>query len=302
MSNLKEAWPPLPLEAWAETYATLHMWTQIIGKIVLQKTPLVNHWWNVAFSVSARGLASPPIPYGNGIVQFTFDFQGHVLHIETSEGKKRLIALEPCSVADFYEAVMQAVRGLGLEVAIWTKPVEVAERIPFERDEKHAAYNQEYATRFWQILVQVDRILKFFRARFIGKASPVHFFWGAFDLATTRFSGRLAPPHPGTPNVGRHVMAESYSQEVSSCGFWPGAGLGRPAFYAYAYPEPAGFENYTVRPAPAYYDKQLHEFLLPYDEVRAADEPEATLLAFLQSTYEAAAILGKWDRELLERR
>jgi hypothetical protein len=296
-----EVWPALPLEAWQDTYATLHMWMQIVGKIRLNLAPMVNHWWQVPLYVSARGLTTSPIPCGTRTFEIIFDFIDHNMQIEANDGARRLIDLAPRSVADFYSETMGALRSLNIEVAIWTKPVEVAERIPFEEDHKHAAYDPEYARRLWQILVQLDRVLKEFRSHFIGKVSPVHFFWGAFDMAVTRFSGRKAPEHPGVPNVARFVMVEAYSHEVSSCGFWPGAGLGAPSFYAYAYPEPVGFESYPVQPDEAYYHQEMREFLLPYETVRAAEDPDAVLLSFFQSTYEAAAFLGKWDRASLER-
>ena len=294
-------WPSLPLEAWQETCVTLHMWSQIIGKIRLKLAPPVNHWWQVPLYVTSRGLTTSPIPYRERIFQIDFDFIDHKMMITSDSGDMESIELKPRTVADFYRTTMEALRSLGLKVSIWTTPVEVPERIPFEKDDKDAAYDPEYAARHWRILVQADRVLKEFRTRFIGKVSPVHFFWGAFDMAVTRFSGRRAPDHPGAPNVGRSVMLEAYSHEVSSCGFWPGAGLGKPAFYAYAYPEPEGFGKYPVKPAEAYFDMNFKEFILPYDAVRTADSPDDKLLAFCQSTYEAAANLGRWDRCALER-
>ncbi|MGH7206007.1 MAG: DUF5996 family protein [Nitrospiraceae bacterium] len=296
-----DVWPSLPLEAWRDTYATLHMWTQVIGKIRLALAPMVCHWWQVTLYVTSRGLTTSPIPYGTRIFQIDFDFLDHKLRIETADGDHRSLALAPRSVAEFYRETMAALRSLGIDVSIWTTPVEVEDRTPFEQDHKHATYDPEYAQRCWRILVQATRVLTDFRSRFIGKVSPVHFFWGAFDLAFTRFSGRPAPKHPGAPNVARFVAREAYSHEVSSCGFWPGAGLGTPAFYAYAYPEPEGFKEYPIKPEEAFYSKELREFLLPYDAVRTAKSPDAALLAFLQSTYEAAATLGKWDRAALER-
>lgn len=300
-SMAKEPWPLLPLEEWLDTYTTLHMWMQIAGKIRLKLSPMTNHWWQTPLYVTSRGLSTSPIPYEMRTFEMNFDFIDHKMHIETSDGENRSIDLKPRSVADFYRETLSALGSLGIRPVIWTKPVEVEERIPFEQDQAHASYNPEYANRWWRILVQVDRVLKDFRSRFIGKASPVHFFWGAFDIAATRFSGRKAPEHPGVPNVGRFVMVEAYSHEVSSCGFWPGAGLGMPAFYAYAYPEPEDFHTCRVQPEEAYYNEQLREFLLPYDVVRTAKKPDAVLLSFLQSTYEAAAKLGAWDRYSLER-
>lgn len=297
-----EAWPALPLDEWQDTYATLHMWTQIVGKIRMAQAPMINHWWQVPLHVTTRGLTTSPIAYGQRTFQIDFDFTNHVLEITTSDGGERSVALEPKTVAAFYREVMDALRALGIDVRIWTTPVEVAERIPFEQDEKHGAYDPEYAHRLWRILVQVDRVFKAFRARFIGKSSPVHFFWGAFDMAVTRFSGRRAPEHPGVPNVGRWVMVEAYSHEVSSAGFWPGGGMiQEPAFYAYAYPAPEGFGAYPVQPAKAWYSSELGEFLLTYEAVRTSPQPDETLLAFLQSTYEAAADLAGWDRAALER-
>ncbi|MCL4301381.1 MAG: hypothetical protein KJ077_37115 [Anaerolineae bacterium] len=295
-----EVWPELPLAAWQETYLTLQCWMQIVGKVHLALAPMSNHWWQVPFYLTARGLTTSPMFFGPHICQIDFDFIEHQLRIETNAGARRTIILRPRSVADFYQEVMAQLRSLGIDVAIWTVPVEVEERTPFEQDHHHAAYDPEYVQRFWRILSQVDRVLKLFRGRFLGKASPVHFFWGGFDLAATRFSGRRAPEHPGVPNVARFIMQTAYSHEVSSCGFWPGAGLGQPAFYAYAYPEPKGFKTYPVQPSAAYYSPELGEFLLPYDAVRTSPAPDETLLAFLQSTYEAAANLAHWDRAALE--
>ncbi|MEJ2093130.1 MAG: DUF5996 family protein [Syntrophobacterales bacterium] len=296
-----EDWPSLPWEAWQETCATLHMWSQVVGKIRLRLAPMANHWWQVPLYVTPRGLTTSPMPFDSRIFQIDFNFLVHRLEIITDRGEAGFIEFKGLSVADFYNMVMEALRSLGLEVRIWTTPVEVADRTPFEQDSQHAAYDPEFAEQFWRALLQVDRVFKKFRSRFIGKVSPVHFFWGAFDHAVTRFSGRRAPEHPGVPSVGRSVMVEAYSHEVSSCGFWPGAGLGEPAFYAYAYPEPNGFKDYPVQPREAYYHKELGEFILPYEVVRTSPTPDETLLAFLQNTYEAAANLGKWDRASLER-
>lgn len=301
-SPKEDIWPSFPWDAWQETCATLHMWTQIIGKIRLELAPMINHWWQVPLYVTSRGLTTSPIPYGSGIFQIDLDFLTHEMHILTDSGEDRSIGLRPRSVADFYREIMDTLRSLGIDVTIWTTPVEVEDRTPFEQDTKHEAYDPEYAQRFWRVLVQGDRVLKKFRSNFIGKVSPVHFFWGAFDLAVTRFSGRRAPDHPGVPNVARFVMVEAYSHEVSSCGFWPGAGLGMSAFYAYAYPEPEGFKEYPVQPDEAYYHKDFGEFILPYDAVRTAQSPDEKLLLFLESTYEAAANLSKWDRASLERK
>ncbi|WP_238626266.1 DUF5996 family protein [Aggregatilinea lenta] len=295
------AWPDLPLDEWQDTYETLHRWTQIVGKIRLALAPMVNHWWQVTLYLTARGLTTSPIPYQSRSFQIDFDFIDHMLRIETSGGGTRAFELAPRSVADFYRTIMAELLALGIEVEIWTVPVEIEDRTPFEQDNAHAAYDPVYAQRHWRALVQADRVLKVFRSRFTGKVSPIHFFWGGFDLAVTRFSGRPAPDHPGSPNVARYVMQESYSHEVSSCGFWPGAGTGQPMFYAYAYPEPAGFRDYPIQPDAAYYDPAFGNFLLPYDAVRTSASPDETLLAFLQSTYEAAAINAQWDRAALER-
>jgi hypothetical protein len=297
-----ELWPSLPWEAWQETCATMHMWSQIIGKIRLKLAPRLNHWWQVALYLTPRGLTTSPIPYKSHIFQMDFDFLDHELQISTDWGNNLAFPLRGKSVAAFYGETISSLRSLGIEAHIWTTPVEVPERTPFERDTTHATYDPEYAQRFWRVLVQSDRVLKEFRSRFLGKVSPVHFFWGAFDLAVTRFSGRRAPEHPGVPYVARYVMVEAYSHEVSSCGFWPGAGLGQPAYYAYAYPEPEGFKEYPVWPTEAYYHKDFGEFILPYEAVRTALSPDETLMGFFQSTYEAAAKRAKWDREALERR
>jgi len=297
----EELWPALPLEAWQDTCVTLHMWSQIIGKIRLGLAPMVNHWWQVPLYVTSRGLTTSPMPYGSRIFQIDFDFIDHKLYIKSDNGDSREVELKSRSVADFYKETMESLDSMGISVSIWTKPVEVEERILFEEDHRHSSYDPEYAQRFWRALVQAERVLQVFRSRFIGKVSPVHFFWGAFDLAVTRFSGRRAPDHPGVPNCARFVMVEAYSHEVCSCGFWPGPGLGEPAFYAYAYPEPEGFKDYGIMPEEAYYNADWGEFILPYEAVRKAASPVDKLLAFLQSTYEAAADLAHWDRASLER-
>ena len=299
-----EAWPELPpLAAWQATHDTLHRWTQVVGKIRMACTPLVNHWWNVPLYVATRGLTTSPIPWGGGSFTIDLDFVDHALRITTSSGDGRAFALAPMSVAAFHRATMAALAELGIAVRIWPVPVEVPDpAVPFAEDEANASYDADAVTRFWQALVHADRVLAAFRAEFTGKASPVHFFWGGFDLAVTRFSGRAAPRHPGgAPNVGAWVMHEAYSHEVSSAGFWPGGALGEAAFYAYAYPAPAGFAEQPVAPAAAYYHAELGEFVLPYAAVRAAPDPDAALLAFLRTTYEAAAGPGGWDRAALER-
>ncbi len=298
------AWPPLPLEEWADTFATLHMWLQIVGKIRLVQSPWLNHSWHVTSYVTASGLTTSPIPYGDRTFQLDFDFMDHQLIVQTSDGPNGHVLLRPQSVAAFYANLMAEMSRLGLHVTIKRKPNEVADPIRFDQDETHRAYDGEYANRFWRILVQADRILKDFRARFAGKASPVHFFWGGSDLAVTRFSGRPAPAHPGgVPNLADWVTREAYSHEVSSCGFWPGSGaVAYPAFYSYAYPEPAGFADAAVRPEGAFYSNDFREFILPYDVVRQSASPDDTLLEFLQTTYVAAADLASWDRKALERR
>jgi hypothetical protein len=296
-----DTWPSLPLSEWKGTYETLHMWTQIIGKIRLALTPFINHWWNTTLYVSPRGLTTTAMHYNNQLLEIGFDFIDHNLLIQTTDSAKT-IALRPRSVADFYQETMNALSSLGMPVVIWTTPVEVAERIPFEKDEKHNSYDPIYVQRFWRILAQANRVFTEFRCRFNGKASPVHFFWGAFDLAVTRFSGRKAPPHPAAPNVARYVAVEAYSHEVSSCGFWPGGGpIDHPVFYAYAYPEPLGFNKFPTRPPEAFYHKDMGEYLLSYDVIRTSESPDDILLSFLQSTYEAAATCGNWDRFALER-
>jgi hypothetical protein len=301
-SNDVEGWPSLPFEEWRETCATLHMWTQVVGKVRLALAPHVNHWWQVPLYVSARGLTTSAVPYGERIFQVDFDFIAHRLVVQTGEGDERTMRLAPRTVADFYGEFMSVLRSLDIEVKIWTTPVEVADPVPFEKDETHAAYDAEYANRFWRALVQTDRVLHEFRSRFTGKCSPVHFFWGSFDLAVTRFSGRPAPPHPGTPGVADSITREAYSHEVSSAGFWPGGeALPEPIFYSYAYPEPVGFKERAVRPEQAYYNNDFKEFVLPYEAVRLAGDPDGALLQFLQTTYEAAADSADWDRASLER-
>jgi hypothetical protein len=297
-----EEWPDLPLAAWRDSCATLHLWTQIVGKIRLAQAPLINHWWQVPLYVTCRGLTTSPIPYKGLIFQIDFDFLAHRLTIETSGGETDGFALRPIAVADFYAEVIGRLRRLGIDISIWPVPVEIPDPVAFDRDRDHAAYDPDFANRFWRILVQVDRVLTAFRARFLGKVSPVHFFWGSFDLAVTRFSGRRAPPHPGAPNIADRIAREAYSHEVSSCGFWPGgAGMAEPVFYSYAYPQPPGFVEAPVLPAAASYNPAFGEFILPYDAVRQAATPDGALLDFLQSSYEAAADRADWDRAALER-
>jgi len=302
-SAIAEAWPSLPLDAWSDTYATLHLWTQIVGKIRHTLSPRLAHCWSDTLYVTARGLTTSPIPFGTRVFEIEFDFIDHALAIRTAEGAVERVPLQPQSVAAFYRLVFAALGRLEIDVAIARKPNEVAEPVPFDQDERHAAYDAEFAHRFWRVLVQADRVFKIFRARFLGKGSPVHYFWGAPDLAVTRFSGRNAPVHPGgIPNLPDRITRDAYSHEVSSCGWWPGGGaIGHAAFYAYAYPEPEGFAKARVEPGAAFYSPALHEFLLPYDAVRLSRSPDETLLAFLQSTYDAAANLAGWDRKALER-
>lgn len=297
-----DTWPDLPLDAWRDTCATLHLWTQIAGKIRLAQTPWLNHSWHVTLAVTPRGLTTGPVPHGDRIFQIEFDFVDHELRIASSDGATWQMPLQPQPVAHFHAEVLGALERLGLPVRIHGSPSEVADAIPFADDHTHVAYDPEYAQRFWRVLLQSDCVFKDFRTRFLGKSSPSHFFWGSFDLAVTRFSGRTAPPHPGgVPNLPDAVAREAYSHEVSSAGFWPGGGaIPYPAFYSYAYPEPPGYRTASVRPAEAFFSSDLQEFVLPYDSVRAAPSPREALLDFLQSTYEAAATHGQWDRASLE--
>ena len=295
-------WPELPTAAWRDTCETLHLWTQILGKIRLVRSPWLNHSWHVALYVTARGLTTSPIPDNARNFQIDLDLIDHILRISTSDGAARQFALPGKSVAGFYSAIMTALAELGIAVAINEVPNELPEPIRFSQDVRHASYDPDAVRRFLQILVNADRVFKQFRTSFLGKASPVHFFWGSFDLAVTRFSGRRAPRHPGgVPNLSDEVAWEAYSHEVSSAGFWPGSGaIDYPAFYSYAYPEPPGFRAARVQPAAAFFSEALGEFILPYDAVRTAADPDQALLEFLQSTYEAAANAAKWDRDALE--
>jgi hypothetical protein len=296
-----ETWPELSFSAWKDTAATLHMWTQVVGKIRLAFTPWTNHSWHVTLYVTARGLTTSPIYAGPAAFQIDFDFIDHVLRIRKIDGTEKIIKLSPKSVAQFYEEVRAALRAIGVAVEINTTPNEVDPAIPFEEDEKHSAYDPDYANRFWRVLLQSDRVFKEFRSDFCGKCSPIHFFWGSFDLAVTRFSGRRAPKHPGgVPHLPDAVTREAYSHEVSSLGFWPGGEMKpEPVFYSYAYPEPAGFADARVKPKEAHYFAPMKEFLLPYDAVRLAGAPDTALLEFAQSTYDAASTLGNWDRAAL---
>lgn len=305
-----DSWPVLSLDDWQDTYATLHMWTQVVGKIRLAQTPLINHWWNVPLYVTARGLTTSVMPYKERTFEIDFDFVDHQLIVKLDDGTTAAIRLAPRSVADFYREVMNTLAGLGLKIKIWPVPVEVQDPIPFEQDDKTASYDPEYANRFWRILVHADKVFTEFRSRFIGKCSDVNFYWGSFDLAVTRFSGRRAPEREGADKITR----EAYSHEVISHGFWPGLRttgpierskpdgmIHSPAFYSYTAPEPPGLKTAAVRPKEAFYGTVVNEFILLYDDVRRAAEPEEVLLEFMQSTYEAGASLGKWDRAALER-
>ncbi|MDP9004620.1 MAG: DUF5996 family protein [Verrucomicrobiota bacterium] len=301
MNSDKEVWPSLVFSEWKETCATLHMWTQIVGKVRLALSPWTNHSWHVTLYLTARGLTTSPIPFGSRVFQIDFDFVDHVLRIQTGEGGGKTLPLAPKSVAKFYREVMDALRALDLPAEINTTPNEVDPAIPFAQNEKNSAYDPEYAKRFWRVLLQSDRVFKEFRAGFCGKCSPVHFFWGSFDLAVTRFSGRRAPQHPGgVPHLPDAVTREAYSHEVSSLGFWPGNGMmPEPIFYSYAYPQPEGFSEAKVLPAAASFNAQLKEFVLPYEAVRQSASPDQALLDFARSTYDAASTLAKWDRDAL---
>jgi hypothetical protein len=293
-------WPSLRVDDWTDTRETLHMWTQIVGKVRMAQMPLINHWWQVTFYVSPRGLTTGAIPHGPAVFGMEFDFVDHALAIRHSDGRERTVPLEAKPVAEFYEQTMSALTELGITPSFQPSPNEVDPAIPFAEDRQHAAYDPSAANLFWQQLIQAQRVIGEFRAHFVGKVSPVHFFWGSFDLACTRFSGRPAPKHPGgAPNCGNWVMEEGYSRELSSCGFWPGGG-DEGAFYAYAYPEPEGFADYPVGPEAAYFNDEFKQFLLPYEAVRTAVDPDRALSEFLHTTYAAAADLGGWDRAALE--
>jgi hypothetical protein len=296
-----EPWPALPLAAWRDTYATLHLWTQIVGKVRLAQTPWLNHSWHVALYVNSRGLTTSLVPCGRGGFEMQFDFIEHVLEIRTTDGAATKLALRPQSVAEFHRKLFGALRELDISVTITDFPCEIAGAIAFTRDHLHAAYDAEYAHRFWRALLQADRVFRQFRTSFLGKSSPVHFFWGSFDLAVTRFSGRRAPVFGGSaPGVDAKVMREAYSHEVASAGFWPGGGDVDASFYAYAYPQPPGFREAKVQPEAASFSDALGEFLLPYEAVRSAADPDAVLLQFLETTYDAAAEAAAWDRGALE--
>jgi Family of unknown function (DUF5996) len=301
ISDSPDCWPPLPLASWKDTYATLHMWLQIVGKVRLALTPLMNHWWNVPLYVSASGLTTSAIPYGPRRFEVEFDFLEHKLHVRTNDRGSKDLPLVPKTVADFYGDFIAALNALGIEVQIWKMPVEIANPIPFDQDRVHASYDPTSARKFWRILASVAEVFEVFRSRFIGKSSPVHFFWGSCDLAVSRYSGRRAPERNDADPVLRKIMREAYSHEVISAGWWPGTNGVDAAFYSYAAPQPEGFEKQSVRPASAFYDSGLGEYILMYEHVRSASSPSNVLMDFLQSTYEAGAIAGKWDRESLER-
>ena len=298
--STKDVWPTLHQSAWSDTCATLQLWMQIVGKIRMALTPPINHTWNVTFYPTVRGVTTSPMPYGTLMLQVDFDFVDHLLIVETSDGGLRTIPLVPMTVAEFYRQFMIALQEVSCSTRIWPNPVEIADPIPFEKDTVHRSYDREVVERFLQVLLQTTRVFTVFRSRFRGKVSPIHLFWGALDLACTRFSGRTAPEHPSIPGLPDRITRDAYSHEVSSCGFWPGSQRIEPFFYSYAYPEPPGYREYSVVPAQARFDASFGEFILPYDAMRRSSDPDAALLEFLQSTYEAAAICGHWDRSALE--
>ena len=297
---LTQVWPALPQAAWSDTCATLQLWMQIVGKVRLKLMPAINHAWNVTLYPTVRGLTTMTMPHGTRMLQIDFEFLEHVLHVQTDDGEHRIIALKPMTVATFYREVMDALDSLGTPVRIWPMPCEVAAPIRLDQDDLHQAYDAEFAQRFWRVLLETARVFTIFRSRFQGKVRPVHLFWGALDLACTRFSGRTAPEHPSMAGLPDRVTRDAYSHEVSSCGFWPGAPGIEPFFYSYAYPDPPGYAQYSVGPAPASYNSNFGEFVLPYEEMRQSADPDAALLEFLQSTYVAAANCGHWDRSALE--
>ncbi len=302
-THKSEVWPELPQGAWSDTCATLQLWMQIVGKVRMALVPAINHSWNVTLYPTVRGVTTRPMAHGTRILQIDFDFLEHMLVAATSDGESRIVPLKQMTVAEFYRLLMGALESLGTPVSIWPMPCEVEKPIRFDLDQTHQAYDGEYAQRFWRVLLQSERVITVFRARFRGKVSPVHLFWGALDLACTRFSGRTAPEHPSMPGLPDRVTRDAYSHEVSSCGFWPGAPGApsiEPFFYSYAYPEPPGYAEYAIAPAEARYDRNFGEFVLPYEAMRKSADPDAALMQFLQSTYEAAANCGKWERKALE--
>ncbi len=299
-ASAKETWPALPQSAWSDTCATLLLWMQVVGKVRLALVPPINHSWHVTLYPTVRGVTTTPMPHGTRMVQIDFDFLDHLLVIETSEGARQSFALEPMTVAAFYSKVMSALDAVGAPVCIWPTPMEIPNPIPFEQDRTHHAYDPEFAHRFGRVVLQTMRVFTTFRAQFRGKVSPIHLFWGAMDLACTRFSGRTAPEHPSMPGLPDRVTRDAYSHEVCSCGFWPGMPGIEPMFYSYAYPEPPGYKEYSIGPSSGSYDKNFGEFVLPYEEMRQSADPDATLLSFLQRTYDAAADCAKWDRAALD--
>jgi hypothetical protein len=303
LSSEQEIWPELSLNEWKDTYSYLHMISQIIGKIRLRQMPHINHWWQVTLYITAKGLTTTPIPYGNSAFEIQFDFIEHQLVIYTIDGATKSIPFHTSSVTEMYNKIMTSLKEINIEIQIWPIPVEVEKPLPFLQNRSLLTYNSKYANNFWRILVQTARVFQQFRSNFIGKCSPIHFFWGSFDLALTRFSGRRAPEHPPVPNNKHSVVTEAYSHEVSSCGFWPGGAgpIQEPVFYSYTYPEPQEYKSYPVQPSQAYYNQDMGEFILPYDSIRNATNSDKNLLAFLHSTYDAAAITGHWDRNNLER-
>jgi hypothetical protein len=296
---LKTEWPSLPLNEWQETQEALHLWTQIIGKIQLKLTPMTNHWWNIALRITSYGISTGLIHYKSGCFQIDLDFIRHKLYIRVENGKTASMDLKSRSVADFYEELMQQLKSLDIKVKIWTQPVEMEYKVHFEKDEHIREYKPEYVNRFWTILLETDKVMRKLRSGYLGKVSPVNFFWGSFDVALTFFSGRPAPEHPGTANIGKQVMVEAYSHELCSMGFWPGAGFGEPAFYAYAYPAPEGYSQWKMQPEnKAFFLEAMGEFVLPYEAVRKSDDPQAVLFSFFSSSLEAASSMGKWDKAL----
>jgi hypothetical protein len=298
--SASQVWPELPYATWADTCTTLQMWMQIVGKIRLALMPPINHTWHVTLYPTVRGVTTSPMPYGRGMLEIHFDFIDHMLRIETSGGGRRSIPLTPITVAEFYARVMQALDDLGTPVRIWPQAMEVPEPVRLDQDELHRSYDPDYANRFCRVLLQTTRVMTEFRARFIGKVSPVHLFWGAMDLACTRFSGRTAPEHASMPGLPDRVVRDAYSHEVSSAGFWPGGPGMEAMFYSYAYPEPPGYRTHPIAPSAAAFSEAFGEFVFPYEMMRTAPDPDAALLEFLQSTYEAAAVCAKWDRAALE--
>lgn len=294
----KTVWPDLPLKQWEETYSTVHLWTQVVGKIKLEFSEFMNHWWNVTFFPTTSGLSTGIIPYKNTSFEMEFNFLNHHLVIKMDDGQKELIPLQSGTISEFYEEVKSRLKSLGVHIHIWTVPVEIDDRVPFDKDHRPRVYDPEYAQRYWKALVQVNKVMKLFRSGFTGKASPVQFFWGSLDIAVTFFSGKLAPEHPGAPNVGRKVMVESYNAELASFGFWGGKGIGEAAFYAYAYPEPEDYKRFAIEPMAAYYNDTFKEFILPYSAVKNSDNPERDILVFYRSAFKAAVELSNWDRSL----